>query len=113
MGAISREVIPLFFYTSPTSLVGLVSYYIGENEIEFWYARELQKILEYKQWSRFESVIEKAKVACENSSNISSIEDFADVGKLSKRANNAEVEIRDYKLTRYECYLIVQNVFYI
>ena len=72
MGAISREVIPLFFYTSPTSLVGLVSYYIGENGIEFWYARELQKILEYKQWRRFESVIEKVKVACENS-NISSI----------------------------------------
>ena len=43
-----------------------------ENGIEFWYARELQKILEYKQWRRFESVIEKAKVACENS-NISSI----------------------------------------
>lgn len=39
-------------------------------------------------------------------SNISSIEHFADVGKLSKRANNAEVEIRDYKLTRYACYLI-------
>ena len=72
MGAISREVIPLFFYTSPTFLVGLVSYYIGENEIEFWYVRELQKILEYKQWRRFESVIEKVKVACENS-NISSI----------------------------------------
>ena len=46
-------------------------------------------------------------------SNISSIEHFADVGKLSKRANNAEVEIRDYKLTCCECYLIVQNVFYI
>ena len=112
MGAISREVIPLFFYTSPTSLVGLVSYYIGENGIEFWYARELQKILEYKQWRRFESVIEKPKVACENS-NISRIEHFVDVGKLSKRANNAEVEIRDYKLTRYVCYLIAQNIFYI
>lgn len=94
-------------------MLGLFSYYIGENEIEFWYVRELQKILEYKQWRRFESVIEKAKVACENSNNISCIEDFADVGKLSKRADNAEVEIRDYKLTRYECYLIAQNVFYI
>ena len=39
-------------------------------------------------------------------SNISSIEHFADVGKLSKRVNNAEVENRDYKLTRYACYLI-------
>jgi len=65
-------------------------------------------ILEYKQWRRFESVIEKAKESCENS-NISVIEHFANVGKLSKRANNAEVEINDYKLTRYACYLIAQN----
>ena len=79
-----------------------------ENGIEFWYARELMKILEYKQWRRFENVIDKAKQACENS-GISVFEHFADVGKLSKRANNAEVVIKDYKLTRYACYLIAQN----
>ena len=55
--------------------------HIDENGVEFWYARELMIILEYKQWRRFESVIEKAKIACENS-NISSIEHFVDVGKL-------------------------------
>ena len=43
-----------------------------QDGVEFWYARELMIVLEYKQWRRFESVIEKAKVACENS-NISSI----------------------------------------
>ena len=79
-----------------------------KNGIEFWYARELMKILEYKQWRRFENVIDKAKQACENS-GINAFEHFADVGKLSKRANNAEVEIKDYKLTRYACYLIAQN----
>ena len=79
-----------------------------ENGIEFWYARELMKILEYKQWRRFENVIDKAKQACENS-GISVFKHFADVGKLSKRANNAEVVIKDYKLTRYACYLIAQN----
>ena len=79
-----------------------------ENGIEFWYARELMKILEYKQWRRFENVIDKAKQACENS-GISVFEHFAGVGKLSKRANNAEVVIKDYKLTRYACYLIAQN----
>ena len=79
-----------------------------KNGIEFWYARELMKILEYKQWRRFENVIDKAKQACENS-GISVFEHFADVGKLSKRANNAEVQIKDYKLTRYACYLIAQN----
>ena len=82
--------------------------HIDENGIEFWYARELMKILEYKQWRRFENVIDKAKKACENS-DISVFEHFADVGKLSKRANNAEVEIKDYKLTRYACYLVAQN----
>ena len=66
--------------------------HIDENGNEFWYARELMKILEYKQWRRFENVIYKAKQACENS-DISVFEHFADVGKLSKRANNAEVQI--------------------
>ncbi len=82
--------------------------HIDENGIEYWYARELMKILEYKQWRRFENVIDKAKQTCENS-DISTFEHFANVGKLSKRANNAEVEIKDYKLTRYACYLIAQN----
>ena len=82
--------------------------HIDENGVEFWYARELMIILEYKQWRRFESVINKAKESCKNS-DISVIEHFANVGKLSKRANNAEVKISDYKLSRYACYLIAQN----
>ena len=41
--------------------------HIYENDVEFWYARELMIILEYKQWRRFESVINKAKESCENS----------------------------------------------
>ena len=82
--------------------------HIDENGIEYWYARELQNVLEYTQWRRFENVINKAKLSCKNA-GISVIEHFADVGKLSKRANNAEIEIKDYKLTRYACYLIAQN----
>ena len=82
--------------------------HIDENGVEFWYARELMIILEYRQWRRFENVITKAKESCKNS-DISVIEHFANVGKLSKRANNAEVEINDYKLSRYACYLIAQN----
>lgn len=49
---------------------------------DFWYARELQIALEYKQWRRFENVIEKAKEACKNSQN-QVFEHFADVGKTS------------------------------
>ena len=82
--------------------------HVDENGFEFWYARELMVILEYKQWRRFESVIDKAIQACQNS-GISAFEHFANVGKLSRRANNAEVEINDYKLSRYACYLIAQN----
>ncbi len=82
--------------------------HIDENNIEFWYARELMPILQYSNWQNFEKIIDKAKISCENS-DISIFEHFTDVSKLSKRANNAEVEIKDYKLTRYACYLIAQN----
>ena len=82
--------------------------HINENGTEYWYARELQLVLNYKEWRKFENVINKAKESCKNS-NISVFEHFVDVDKLSKRANNAEVVIKDYKLTRYACYLIAQN----
>ena len=82
--------------------------HIDENGSEFWYARELMSILEYNKWENFEKVINKAKDACENS-GVSVFEHFPDVRKLSKRANNAEIEIKDYKLSRYACYLIAQN----
>ena len=82
--------------------------HIDENGVEFWYARELMPILQYSNWQNFEKIIDKAKISCENS-GISVFEHFIDVNKLSKRANNAEVEINDHKLTRYACYLIAQN----
>ncbi len=82
--------------------------HIDENGIEFWYGRELMPILQYSNWQNFEKIIDKAKISCENS-GISVFEHFTDVNKLSKRANNAEVEIKDYELTRYACYLIAQN----
>ena len=82
--------------------------HMDENGVEFWYARELQIVLNYKEWRKFENVINKAKEACENT-GIRVFEHFVDIDKLSKRANNAEVIIKDYKLTRYACYLIAQN----
>ena len=74
--------------------------HIDEYGNEYWEARELQKVLGY--------VIKKAKEACKNSKYRIS-EQLANIGKLSKRANNATTTIKDYKLTRYACYLIVQN----
>ena len=64
--------------------------------------------MDYKEWRKFENVIKKAKKACQNT-GISTSEHFVEADKLSKRANNAEVVIKDYKLTRYACYLIAQN----
>ena len=82
--------------------------HVDENSVEFWYARELMIVLEYKQWRRFESVINKAKESCKNS-DMSAIEHFANVGKTIKMPKGAEKIVPDYKLTRYACYLIAQN----
>lgn len=82
--------------------------HINQHGQEFWYARELQIALEYKQWRRFENAIDKAKEACRNSGNQVS-EHFADVGKTSPMPNGGFKEIGDMALSRYACYLIVQN----
>ena len=82
--------------------------HIDDYGNEFWYARELSKVLEYKDWRNFLKVLNKAKDACKNSGfNID--EQLVEVNKLSKRNNNAIANIQDYKLSRYICYLIVQN----
>ena len=79
-----------------------------EDRIEFWYARELQRVLEYAEWRNFHSVIEKAQAACENSGN--TVEDhFVDVNKMVGIGSGAERKIDDIMLSRYACYLIVQN----
>ena len=82
--------------------------HIDENGCEFWLARELQRVLEYTQWRRFESVIDKAKITCKNSS-INLDDHFADVGKMVDIGSNTKRETKDYRLSRYACYLIAQN----
>ncbi|MBO5413415.1 MAG: DNA damage-inducible protein D, partial [Clostridia bacterium] len=82
--------------------------HIDENGVEFWYARELMVVLEYSKWGNFKNVIKKAINACKGS-NINEEEHFADVGRVLKVGNNAEMDIEDFKLTRYACYLIAQN----
>ncbi len=74
---------------------------------EYWLARELQIVLEYKKWQKFINVIEKAMCSCENSS-LDSNDHFTQVGKMVKTGDSIR-QILDYRLTRYACYLIVQN----
>ena len=75
---------------------------------EFWFARELQPLLGYTQWRNFEQVIEKAKTACKTAGH-SVADHFADVSKMVDIGSGAERPIEDIALTRYACYLIVQN----
>lgn len=75
---------------------------------EFWYARELQLVLEYTEWRNFESVIEKAKIACEISGN-NIMDHFVSVNKMVGIGSGAERGIEDMMLSRYACYLIVMN----
>ena len=82
--------------------------YTNENGSEYWYARELMQALQYTKWGNFIKVIEKAKLACKLSENIIT-NHFADVGKTIKMPKGASKVIDDYELSRYACYLIVQN----
>ncbi len=82
--------------------------HVDENGVEYWYARELMPILQYSNWQNFEKIIQKAIIACENS-RISVIDHFTDVNKMVQIGSGAYREQKDYKLTRYACYLIAQN----
>ena len=82
--------------------------HIDENGIEYWEARELQVILDYKEWRKFENVIKKAKESCKNT-GISTLEHFVGADKMVSIGSGAQRPQIDYKLTRYACYLIAQN----
>ena len=82
--------------------------HVDEYGNEYWLARELQQVLEYKKWQKFTNVIENAKLACEQSQFMID-EHFTQVGKTSKMPNGGVKNILEYKLSRYACYLIVQN----
>jgi DNA-damage-inducible protein D len=81
---------------------------IGQNKSEYWTARDLSKVLEYSEYRHFKPVIDRAKEACKNSGHI--VDDhFEDILGMVSIGSQAEREIKDVKLSRYACYLIVQN----
>jgi len=81
--------------------------HIREDGSEYWSARELSRVLGYTQWRNFTNVIDKAKIACKSSGR-NTLDDFADVSKIVGSGATSK-PISDYELSRYACYLIVQN----
>lgn len=79
-----------------------------ENGVEYWYARDLYPLLGYLRWENFETAIQRAKEACENSKG-SVADHFRDVTKKTIIGHGIEKDIDDVKLTRYACYLIALN----
>jgi DNA-damage-inducible protein D len=79
-----------------------------KDDIEFWFARDLQKLLDYDEWRNFLKVIEKAQLSCKNS-GYNTKDHFVDVNKTISMPKGASKDILDIILTRYACYLIAQN----
>ena len=82
--------------------------HINTDGVEFWFARELSSILQYSDWKNFAKVINRAMLACKNS-GYKVLDHFSEVGKMVDIGSDTKREIKDYELTRYACYLIVQN----
>ncbi len=78
-----------------------------EDGTEYWSARELSDVLQYKKWENFDKVIDRAKLACKNS-GVAINDHFPEVRKIVE-AGATKKKIIDYELSRYACYLIVQN----
>ena len=82
--------------------------HIDEDGNEYWLARELQVVLDYKKWQKFINVINDSIVACKQSNQLMD-DHFTQVGKMVQIGSGAKRKQVDYKLSRYACYLIVQN----
>ena len=91
-------------YTSPFDSIKQ----LDDKGNEYWYARDLQGVLEYSEWRNFYKIIEKAKNACEASGHAVQSE-FVDVNKLVDVGANLQRSIQDIVLSRYACYLIAMN----
>ena len=82
--------------------------HIDEYDNEYWKARELSKVLNYREYRNFVPIINKAKTACINSQQI--IDDhFVELHEMVNIGSKTQRKVNDYKLSRYACYLIVQN----
>ena len=82
--------------------------HVDEFGNEYWCARELMKVLEYIEWRKFNNTINKSKEACVKS-NYNILDHFVGADKMVNIGSKTSRKVKDYKLSRYACYLIVQN----
>jgi len=82
--------------------------HVDEDGNEYWYARELQKVLEYTEWRKFVGVIKKTINSCKASNYVAS-DHFVGTDKMINLGKGGQRKVPDYKLSRYACYLIAQN----
>lgn len=81
---------------------------VNEYGAEYWYGRDLARVLGYKRWENFVKLVEKAKEACKNS-GVNALDHIAEVSNMIETGKSAKREVDDFYLSRYACYLIVQN----
>lgn len=79
-----------------------------DEDVEYWYARDIMKYLGYSRWENFELIVKKGMASCENA-GVATFDHFRNVTKMVRLGSGAERPVTDYKLTRYACYLIAQN----
>ena len=80
----------------------------AESGVEFWYARDIMEFLGYRRWENFAVAVERAKVSG-NASRTAGQDHFREATKMIEAGKGAQRKVKDYKLTRYACYLIAQN----
>ena len=82
---------------------------INEYGAEFWSARDLADLLGYEDWRNFENAIEKARISCTNSKTAKVTDHFGEITKMVQLGSGSQREVKDFALSRYACYLVIQN----